>query len=90
MFSVGYQTYQTYVPLNGYKYPTYPLINSSSNWFYNFFPIFNGYTNLPWNNMPLGTTSNMSYDLRGDPIMIPKTELIWNNSSTFPIHNRPL
>jgi hypothetical protein len=90
MFSASYQTFQSFVPLNGYKYPMYPLTNSPANWFYNFFPILNGYTNLPWNNMALGTTSNMSYDLRGDPLVIPRNNFIWNNSSTFPIYNHPI
>lgn len=95
MFNVAYQTFQSYVPLNGvppngYKYPMYPLTNSPANWFYNFFPILNGYTNLPWNNMALGTTSNMSYDLRGDPLVIPRTNFVWNNSSTVPIYNPPI
>jgi hypothetical protein len=90
MFSASYQTFQSYIPINGYKYPMYPLTNSPANWFYNFFPIMNGYTNLPWNNMALGTTSNMSYDLRGDPLVIPRTNFVWNNSSTVPIYNPPI
>ena len=79
-FNNVYQTFQSYVPL-------YSLTNSPSNWFYNFFPISNGYTNLPWNNMPLGNITNMSYDLRGDPLIIPRTEFIWNNPTIFPIYN---
>lgn len=90
MFTTAYQTFQSYIPVNTFKYPMYPLTNSSSNWFYNFFPILNGYTNLPWNNMALGNTSNMSYDLRGDPLVIPRTEFVWNNPSTFPIYNPPI
>ncbi len=39
MFNAGYQTFQSYVPLNAYKYPLYSLTNSPANWFYNFFPI---------------------------------------------------
>lgn len=50
-------------------------------------PWWNGYTNFPWNNMRLGNTNNMSYDLRGDPTIIPKTQFPWNNSSLTPIHN---
>lgn len=90
MFSAAYQTFQSYAPINTFKYPMYPLTNSPANWFYNFFPILNGYTNLPWNNMALGTTSNMSYDLRGDSVVIPRTEFVWNNPSTFPIYNPPI
>lgn len=86
MFSNAYQTFQSYVPINGYKYPLNPLVNSP-DWFYRFFPTFNGYTNLPWNNMQLGNTTNMSYDLRGDPEIIPRTDFVWNNSSIFPIYN---
>lgn len=89
MFYGGYQTFQSFVPMNGYKFPMYPLVNSN-NWFYNFFPISNGYTNLPFLNTPLGNTTNMSYDLRGDPVEIPKTDFVWNNSSTIPIYNEPI
>ena len=53
---------------------------------YLFNPYYN-YTNFPFWNMPLGTTRNMSYDLRGDPIVIPRTDFVWNNSSIFPIYN---
>lgn len=87
MFSATYQTFQSFIPLNSQKYPINPLINSP-NWFYTYFPSFNAYTNLPWWNTSLGNTTNMSYDLRGDPIVIPKTDFVWNNSSTFPIHNQ--
>ncbi len=89
MFSATYQTFQSYIPTNGFKFPMYPLVNSP-DWFYRFFPTFNGYTNLPWWNTSLGNTTNMSYDLRGDPLVIPPTEFVWNNSSTFPIHNPPI
>ena len=89
MFSAAYQTFQSYTPLNTFKYPLYPLINSP-DWYYRFFPTFNGYTNLPWWNTPLGNTTNMSYDLRGDPLIIPRTDFVWNNSSTFPIYNQPM
>lgn len=86
MFSATYQTFQSYMPLNTFKYPLYPIANTS-DWFYRFFPTFNGYTNLPWWNTSLGNTTNMSYDLRGDPLIIPRTDFVWNNSSTFPIYN---
>jgi hypothetical protein len=89
MFSATYQTFQSYIPLNTFKYPMYPLVNSQ-DWFYRFFPTFNGYTNLPWWNTSLGNTTNMSYDLRGDPLVIPKTDFVWNNSSTIPIYNPPI
>lgn len=89
MFLSPYQTFQSYVPLNGNKYPMYPLINSP-DWFYRFFPSFNAYTNLPWWNTPLGNTTNMSYDLRSDPLVIPRSNFVWNNSSTFPIYNYPI
>ena len=29
----------------------------------------------------------MSYDLRGDPIIIPREEYEWNNPETYPIYN---
>lgn len=53
-------------------------------------PWSNGYTNFPWWNTPLGTTKNMSYDLRGDPLVIPRTQFVWNNSSLFPIYNKSI
>jgi len=87
----AYQTFQSYIPTNVYKLPAYPLINQSfsSNWFSNFLiPYWNGYTNLPWWNSRLGNTTNMSYDLRGDPLVIPRTNFVWNNSSTLPIYNK--
>lgn len=90
MFSSAYQTFQSYVPINTFKYPMYPLTNSTSNWFYNWFPTFNGYTNFPWWNTSLGNTTNMSYDLRGDPLIIPRTPYVWNNPTTFPIYNPPI
>ena len=58
--------------------------------FYSYIPYLHGYTNFPWWNTRLGNTSNMSYDLRGDPLIIPKTNYIWNNSSTFPIYNKSI
>ena len=48
---------------------------------------FQDHTNYPFNNMRIGNTSNMSYDLRGDPLIIPHEEFIWNNSETYPIYN---
>jgi hypothetical protein len=56
------------------------------------FPILDAgnYTELPWNNQRIGQTSNMSYDLRGDPIVIPKNKFMWNNSTLTPIYNRHL
>ena len=92
-----YQTFQSFVPVNTYKYPMYPLVNppNSTNSVYSnsyFIPYFllgsNGYTNLPWWNTSLGNTSNMSYDLRGDPVVIPKTNFAWNNGTNFPIYNQ--
>lgn len=69
----------------------YILISSSfiENFPYNI-PILNGYTDLPWNNMMVGTKSNMSYDLRGDPIIIPHVSYPWNNPETYPIYNPPI
>lgn len=97
---VAYQTYQSFVPgnflydlgigTNGYKMPLYPLINPaySGNWWSYFIPNSNGYTNFPWWNTPLGNTTNMSYDIRGDPFPIPRTNFVWNNGTNFPIYNQ--
>jgi predicted permease len=88
MFTNAYQTYQSFVPINSFKYPMYPMTYYPFNWFNRFFPISNAYTNLPWWNTPLGNTTNMSYDLRGDPLIIPRTNFVWNNSSILPIYNQ--
>ena len=69
-----YQSYQSFIP-------------QSLNWFNYFIPQTNGYTNLPWWNTRLGNTNNMSYDIRGDPIIIPRTNFVWNNGTVFPIYN---
>jgi hypothetical protein len=45
-------------------------------------------TDLPFWNSQIGTRRNMSYDLRGDPLIIPKTWVPFNMSSTTPIYNR--
>ena len=76
-----YQTFQSFVPANTYKYPNF-LMGLNPN------PNPNAYTNLPWWNTPFGNTTNMSYDLRGDPLVIPRTIFPWNNSSIYPIYNQ--
>lgn len=67
------------------KFSGYPIFQS-------FIPWANGYTNLPWWNTQIGNKSNMSYDLRGDPLVIPLPpyELVWNNPTKFPIYNLPI
>jgi len=57
---------------------------------FNQFRSCNGYTCFPFWNTALGNRRNMSYDIRGDPIIIPKTNFVWNNGTIFPIHNRRL
>ncbi len=74
-FNQYYQTFQSFIPINTYKYPI---------------PYSNGYTDFPWWNTKLGMTTNMSYDLRGDPIIIPKNNFVWLNSSIMPIHNKSI
>ena len=44
----------------------------------------------PFWNSRIGQTTNMSYDLRGDPIIIPKYPFMWNYSTLTPIYNRSL
>lgn len=41
--------------------------------------IINKYNEFPWWNSTR-RTRNMSYDLRGDPLIIPKEEYIWHNT----------
>jgi hypothetical protein len=53
---------------------------SISEKFSNFIPFFMDHTNLPWWNSRR-TTRNMSYDLRGDPLIIQPRQFIWNNSN---------
>ena len=86
-FNASYQTFQSFIPINGYKYPLYPLITPSYS---PYIPWFNGYTNLPWWNTSLGNKTNMSYDLRGDPLIIPQTDYVWNNSTNIPIYNNSI
>ena len=45
------------------------------------------HTNYPFYNMRIGNTNNMSYDLRGDPLIIPHEEYLWNNPESYPIYN---
>jgi len=53
-------------------------------------PNVDDYTNWPFWNTRLGQTSNMSYDLRGDPLRIPKYPFMWNYSTLTPIYNKKL
>lgn len=50
----------------------------------------NYYPNWPFWNSRVGQTSNMSYDLRGDPLIIPKYSFMWNYSTLTPIYNKSL
>lgn len=47
-------------------------------------------TNWPFWNSRVGQTTNMSYDLRGDPLVIPKYPYMWNYSTLTPIENKRL
>lgn len=51
---------------------------------------YNDHTNFPFDNMRIGQTTNMSYDLRGDPLQIPKYPFAWNYSTLTPIYQNPL
>jgi hypothetical protein len=48
------------------------------------------YPNWPFWRLGQGQTSNMSYDLRGDPIQIPKYPTMFNYSTLTPIYNKTL
>lgn len=76
-FNQYYQTFQSVMPINTYKYP-YAI------------PYLNSYTNFPWWNTQIGMKTNMSYDLRGDPIIIPRNNFMWLNSSISPIYNKSI
>jgi hypothetical protein len=51
---------------------------------------YSDHTNFPFWNSRIGQTTNMSYDLRSDPIEIPKYPFAWNYSTLTPIYPRPL
>jgi hypothetical protein len=53
-------------------------------------PQYLDHTNFPFWNSRLGQTTNMSYDLRGDPVTIPKYPFMWNYSTITPINNKLL
>ena len=48
---------------------------------------YGDHTDFPFNNSRIGTTANMSYDLRGDPLIIPHENYVWNMPETYPIYN---
>jgi hypothetical protein len=48
------------------------------------------HTNFLFWNTQLGSTRNMSYDLRGDVSLAHTYTGPWNNPTRFPIRNRPL
>lgn len=79
-FAGNYQMYQMFNSLPYFPpYPLNPQFASTGN-----------YTTMPWNNTMIGNTTNMSYDLRGDPLVIPKENFVWLNGTVFPIHNSPI
>jgi hypothetical protein len=41
-----------------------------------------------WWKPKLRYTKNMSYDLRGNPLIIPAREYVWNNPKVVPKFNR--
>ena len=51
---------------------------------------YSNFTNFPFWNTRVGQTSNMSYDLRGDPLTIPKYPTMFNYSTLTPIYNKQL
>ena len=72
-----------------FYYPVHQAFNFDP--YYNsIIPYYGDYTNFPFWNTQIGQTTNMSYDLRGDPIVIPRTTFAWNNSDIFPIYNRSI
>jgi hypothetical protein len=54
-------------------------------WLFNVFP-FENFIDLGFDN-GLRHTKNMSYDLRGDPTIIPRMPMVWNNPNRYPIYN---
>lgn len=82
IFIINYSLIIENFPINTYKFPIGSLFDS---WYSD----SNEYTDNEWNNIRLGNTRNMSYDIRGDPLEIPVTNFVWNNATTFPIYNAP-
>lgn len=72
------------------KFQIYWYGPSIDNFPQNNFPTFYDHTDFPFDNMRMGQTSNMSYDLRGDPIKIKKYPQSWNYSTLTPIYNKKL
>jgi hypothetical protein len=81
-------------PIEGYKqvsirWPKYP---PPREWIQNSQIIWPWWLPSSVTRFPTeGMTTNMSYDIRGDPFPIPRYYTgPWNNSSLSPIYNRPL
>lgn len=57
-----------------------PILNNTLPFIYpnNIIPILS----------PLRSTRNMSYDIRGDPIIINPEQYVWNNPEVLPKFNR--
>ena len=62
-----------------------PILNNTIPYIFpnNIIPIIN----LPVQS-PLRSTRNMSYDIRGDPIIINPEQYVWNNPEVLPKFNR--
>lgn len=81
-FVMGFKFVENFAPVMSIRWPRIPPLKRwfvrTNNWW-------------PWWNSQIGTTRNMSYDLRGDPFPIPRYNVgPWNNSSISPIYNKPL
>lgn len=86
-----YYNFENFIDFDYGPYNRLPIpvqYNYLQNYQYN--PYYNNYTNFPFWNTQIGIKSNMSRDLRGDPIIIPKYAFPWNNSTTYPIYNRSI
>jgi len=78
-------------PFSPYNYPGgYPFgmhskYDKISSYY---FPILNGYFyDDTYFDPYLRHSKGMNYDIRGDPYVIPKTSMVWNNGTLMPIHN---
>jgi len=86
-FAIKKQNEQ-YDTINEVSYYPYDNINNDNNNFYD--PYLATHTNFPFWNTQMGSTRNMSYDLRGDVPIPYYMNVPFNMGTRIPIRNRPL
>ena len=84
-FPFAFTKREQYEAINEVPYNFY---NNENNNFYD--PYMRTHTNFPFWNTQLGSTRNMSYDLRGDVPIPYYMEVPFNMTTRIPIRNKPL